>query len=138
MNNYSWKQTNSNLNDKASRLNLSISLNSNPNSARFLFINSNSLGKIFKCIWKISFSSFRKCYRLSGSEQPSTFGNSFSDISTLNISQMVTPKPIDHAILWKIWQDLSGALNILPQTVTNFLLSSAENTKKISHLWHWE
>ena len=75
MNNYSWKQTNSNLNDKASRLNLFISLNSYPNSARFQFINSNSLGKIFKCIWKISFSSFRKCYRLSGSEQPATIGN---------------------------------------------------------------
>ena len=32
--------------------------------------NSHSLGKIFKRIWKLTYSSFSKCYRLLGSELP--------------------------------------------------------------------
>ena len=32
--------------------------------------NSHSLGTMFKCIWKISFISFRKCYRLLDYELP--------------------------------------------------------------------
>ena len=32
--------------------------------------SSQSLGNIFKSIWKISFRSFRECYGLLGSEQP--------------------------------------------------------------------
>ena len=32
---------------------------------------NSQLGKIFKCIWKISFSSFRKCFELPGSKLPS-------------------------------------------------------------------
>ena len=34
--------------------------------------NSHSLGKIFKCFKKISFSSFKKCYGLLGSGLPLT------------------------------------------------------------------
>ena len=68
--------------------------------------NSYSVGKIRKCIWKISFSTFRKCYRLLGSEIPLAryqplkiqdfrifcwFGSFFFYIFILNISQAVTP-----------------------------------------------
>ena len=56
--------------------------------------------------------------------------SSFSDISILNISQMVTPKPINHTILWKSLTRSFSCSKYFAQTVTNFLLSSAENTKK--------
>ena len=56
--------------------------------------------------------------------------SSFSDISILNISQMVTPKPINHTILWKSLTRSFRCSKYFAQTVTNFLLSSAENTKK--------
>ena len=76
---------------------------------------SHNLGKIFKCIWKILISSFRKYYGLLDSElllarfQPlniKSFGiflltQRFFYISTLNISQTVTLKPIKHTIFWK-------------------------------------
>ena len=75
---------------------------------------SHSFRKIFQRIWKILFSSFRKCYGLLVSElllarcQPlkiQGFGNfcwltSFLDIFTLNISQTVTSKPINHTFFW--------------------------------------
>ena len=54
--------------------------------------------------------------------------NSFSDISTLNISKTVT--------LYHFLKDLSGALKYFAQTVTNVLLPSVENTK-MSHFWHF-
>ena len=73
--------------------------------------NCQSLGKPFKCIWKIE----RKCYELLDSEpllvtyqslKIKDFGifcwlSNFSDISTINISHMLTPKPIEHTIFWK-------------------------------------
>ena len=77
---------------------------------------SVSLGEILKCIWKISFDSFRKCYGLLDSELPlaryqpvktqdfSVFfcwRISFFDIFTLDISWVVTPKPINYTIFWK-------------------------------------
>ena len=76
---------------------------------------SHSSEKIFTCIWKILLSSFRKFYGLLDSELPLarykplniqsfiTFllTQQFFDISTLDISQTVTPRPINHAIFWK-------------------------------------
>ena len=78
---------------------------------------STSLGKIFRCIWKVLFSSFRKCYGLLGSELPlarcqhlkiQCFGilllsqHFFFDISSHNISQTVKSKaPINHIIFCK-------------------------------------
>ena len=75
----------------------------------------HSLGKIFKCIWKTLFSSFRKCYGLLDSElslawfQPlkiQVFGifywlSCFFYISTLDSSLTVTLKLINHTIFWK-------------------------------------
>ena len=68
-----------------------------------------------KCIGKILFSSFRKCYGLLGSELPLArsqslkiqgFGifllpSSSFYISTLNISRTVTSKPHNHTFFWK-------------------------------------
>ena len=80
---------------------------------------SHTLGKIFKCIWKILLSSFRKCsFRkpINGFwatiTKMSTLENTgfryfFADsvvffyISTLNISQTITTKPVNHTIFWK-------------------------------------
>ena len=76
---------------------------------------SHSLGKIFKCIWKISFSSFSKCYELLSWELPfarchplkiQDFGvfcwlSSFSAISALYVSQTVTLKSINFTFFWK-------------------------------------
>ena len=76
---------------------------------------SHSLGRIFRCIWKILFSSFRKCCGLLDSELPLTgckslkiqdFGiflltQQFFDVFSLDIFQTVTPKPINHSVFWK-------------------------------------
>ena len=76
---------------------------------------SHTLGKKLKCIWKISFGSFRKFYGLLDSKLPLArcqplkikdigifcWLSSFSDISDINISQNVTPKPINYTIFWK-------------------------------------
>ena len=76
---------------------------------------SHSLDKIFTCIWKILYSSLRKCYGLLDFEVPLarhqtlkiqsfiTFllTQQFFYISTLDISQTVTPKPMNHTIFWK-------------------------------------
>ena len=70
------------------------------------------------CIWKITFSSFRKCYGLLDSELPLAryqplkiesfiiflLIQQFSDISTLNISRTVTPRLFNHTIFWKNWK----------------------------------
>ena len=104
---------------------------------------SRSLSKIFMCIRNILFSSFRKCYGLLGSQLPLTrcqllqtqgFGifcelSTFSCISILVISGMVTPKPLTIPFPERFQQDLSGALKYYSKTVSNVLLSSAENTK---------
>ena len=76
---------------------------------------SHSLDKIFMYIRKILFSSLRKCYGLLDSEQPlaryqplkiQSFINfllnqQFFDVSTPDVSQTVTPKPMNHTIFWK-------------------------------------
>ena len=75
---------------------------------------SHNLEKLFTCIWKISFSSFRKCYGFVGFwatiSKLSTLEDSFIiflltqqffGIYTLDISRMVTPRPIKHTIIWK-------------------------------------
>ena len=76
---------------------------------------SHSLDKLFTCLFNISFNSLRSCYRLLDSElpferhQPLNIQNfiillltqQFFDIFTLNISQTVTPKPMNHTIFWK-------------------------------------
>ena len=78
-------------------------------------IISHCLEKIFTCIWKILFSSFRKYYGFLDYELPlaryqplkiKSFINflltqQFFGISTLDNSQTVTPKPINHTIFWK-------------------------------------
>ena len=103
---------------------------------------SHNLGKIFKFIWKISFSSFRKCYNLLYSEPPLarcqplkrkyfvafSWLSSSSDISTISILPTVTPKFINHTIFWKNTVR-SGVRKYFAQVETNFLLPSAENTK---------
>ena len=67
--------------------------------------------RIFLCIWKILFGSFRKCYELLDSELPLTryqpmkiqkfinflLTQLFFYISSLDISQTVTPKSINHS-----------------------------------------
>ena len=77
--------------------------------------NGHNVGKFFKCIWKILFSSFRAYHGLLGSEplfaryQPLKIqdfetiilNQQFFYITILNISQTVTPKPINHTIFWK-------------------------------------
>ena len=104
---------------------------------------SRSLSKIFICIRNILFSSFRKCYGLLDSQLPltrcqplKTQGfcifcelSTFSCISILVISGMVTPKPLTIPFAERFQQDLSGALKYYSKTVNNVLLSSAENTK---------
>ena len=83
---------------------------------------SQSLDKIFTCIWKILFSFLRKCYGLLDSELqlarhpplkiPSficLLTEQFFNISTLDISQTITPKPMNHTIFWKNVKDLLGA-----------------------------
>ena len=104
---------------------------------------SRSLSKIFMCIRNILFSSFRKCYGLLGSQLPLTrcqllqtqgFGifcelSTFSCISILVISGMVTPKPLTIPFPERFQQDLSGALKYYSKTMSNVLLLSAENTK---------
>ena len=69
---------------------------------------SHSLKKVLKCIWKILFSSFRKCHQLLVSELPLArcrpfkiqdfnifcWLSSFLVFLPNNISQLVTPKPI--------------------------------------------
>ena len=76
---------------------------------------SHSLEKIFTCIWKIVFSYFRKCNGLFDSNIPLAryqplniqsfiiflLTQQFFDNITLGISQMVTPRPINHTIFWK-------------------------------------
>ena len=76
---------------------------------------SHSLDNMCKCIWKILFRSFKQCYGLLGSELPLArcqplkiqdlglfwWRSSFFDISILSILRTVTPKPINHTILWK-------------------------------------
>ena len=76
---------------------------------------SVSWDKIFKCIWKTLFSSPRKCYGLLDYELPLAryqtlkihsviiflLTQQFFDIFTLDISQMVTRKPMNHTIFWK-------------------------------------
>ena len=64
---------------------------------------SHSLEKIFRCISKIFFSSFRKCYGFLDSELRLPFSK-------------------------RTQKDLSGARKCFPLTVTNFLLSSLKNT----------
>ena len=72
----------------------------------------HSLGNLFKCIWKVFSSSFRKRYELLDSKlsrccplKIQGFGffltQQFSLTSTLNISQTVTSKPINHTIFWR-------------------------------------
>ena len=51
------------------------------------------------------------------------------DTATFNISQTVTPNPINHTIYWKTQQDLSGTLIYFAQTETNFLLPSIGKTE---------
>ena len=67
------------------------------------------------CIWKILYSFLWKCYGLLDSELPLTryqplkiqsfiiflLTKQFFDISTLDISQTVTPKPMNYTIFWK-------------------------------------
>ena len=66
---------------------------------------SHSLDKIFTCIWKNLFSSLRKCYGLLDSELPFAGYQPLKIqsfiISTLNILQMITLKPMNHTISWK-------------------------------------
>ena len=110
-----------------------------------------SLGKFFKCIWKILSSSFRKCYRLLGFEQPfaryyplkiqkfriSLRTQKFFDIPFLNISQTVTPKHINHTIFWKNSIKCPRGTETFWLHVINSLLSSAENTKIEPFLTFW-
>ena len=77
---------------------------------------SHSLGKISKCIWKIFFSFFGKCYGLLGSELPLAscqalkiwgFTIFFSCISFFNLlSSIFTPKLINHAISFQVQLNL--------------------------------
>ena len=113
---------------------------------------SHTLGKIFYCIWKILFSSFRKCYGLLGSEVPLAkcqplkiydFGIFFltQQFFWYFFPQHLTnvkskAKPIKHIILWKILIKSFRSLKYFAQTVTNILLSSAENTK-MSYFWNF-
>ena len=64
---------------------------------------SHSLEKIFRCISKIFFSSFRKCYGFLDSELRLPFSK-------------------------RTQKYLSGARKCFPLTVTNFLQSSLKNT----------
>ena len=73
-----------------------------------------SLGKIFKCIWKIFLSSFRKCYGLLSSETPLAKCQLLKShdffffswlrkffIFLLSIWRTVTRKPTNYTIFWK-------------------------------------
>ena len=107
----------------------------------FQQIISHNLEKIFSCIWKILFSSFRKCYGLLDSELPLgryqplkvqsfiTFllTRQFFDISILNNLRTLTPKPI-HFLkeLKKIFQ---VHLNVLPTLRLMFCCHQQKNTK---------
>ena len=88
---------------------------------------SLSFGKMFKLIWKILFSTFRKCYGLLDSKLPLVryqilknkrfwyccWLSSFLNIFILNITRILTLLPI----LFSEW------------TFSNFLLSSTQKTK---------
>ena len=98
---------------------------------------NHDLSEIIKSIWK-RLRLFWKTQWIFGSwttiDTVSTLKNTgfrfrffcwlsnFFDISTLNISWTLTPKPINHAIFWKN----SIRFFNCTQTATNFLLSSAE------------
>ena len=82
----------------------------------------HNLGKTFKCIWKNFWSFFRKRYGSLSSEIPLArcqplktqrfnifcWLNIFFDISTLNISRTVTPKPITIPFSERIQYDFLG------------------------------
>ena len=114
-------------------------------------IISHGLEKIFTCIWKILNSSFRKCYGLLDSELPLAryqplkiqsfiiflLTQQFFDISTLDISQTVTPRPIKHTFSKRTQRDLSDALKCFAYIVTDALLPSAKNTKNETFFDKW-
>ena len=88
---------------------------------------SLSFGKMFKLIWKILFSTFRKCYGLLNSKLPLVryqilknksfwyccWLSSFLNILILNITRILTLLPILFS----------------ERTFSNFLLSSTQKTK---------
>ena len=85
------------------------------NGSFFVFsADGSKIGKVWKCIWKMLFSSFRKCHELLASELPAWckplkiqdfsifyWLSSFLDISTFIISWAVAAEPINHTIFWK-------------------------------------
>ena len=91
---------------------------------------SHSLGKMFKCIWKNLFTSFRECHGLLGSELSLArcqslktqdfcifcWFNSLFDISTLNIARTVTSKSLNHSFFLKdLNQIFKVHVKILPK-----------------------
>ena len=76
---------------------------------------SHSLDNILMCIWKILFSSIRKCYGLLDSKLPLAryqplkiqsliiflLTQKFFDISTFDIWQTITSNLMNHTIFWK-------------------------------------
>ena len=86
-------------------------------SCTFCWIQQNiisSLGKIFKCICKVLFGPFRKCYGLRTSELPLAkfqrlkmqdfgiplFTQKFFCLRTISHEQL-SPKPINHIVFYK-------------------------------------
>ena len=103
---------------------------------------SHNLEKLFTCIWKISFNSFRKCYGLSDSEPPlasyqllkivSLFFcwlSSFLEFIPSISHEWQLQDQLNIPLSERTQRDLSGALKCFAYTVTNVLLPSAKNTK---------
>ena len=100
---------------------------------------SSSFDKIFKFIWKVLFGPFRKYNGLCTSElrlpkfqrlKIQDFGipfftQKFFCLPTMSHKQYLTIS------LYAVTQNHPCVLKYISQTVTNFLLLSAENTKKL-------
>ena len=113
--------------------------------------NNYSLGIICKCIWKVLFISFRKCYELLGSDlllarcQPLKMYNfgiflwnqQFFYISTLSSSRTVTLKHIKYTIFCKNSNKIFQLhLNVLPKLWLTFCCHQ-QRIQKMSHLRHF-
>ena len=102
------------------------------------------------CIWKILFSSYKKCYGLLHSELPLASCQPLKIQSfvffCLHTSFLIFLSSISHErqlqslliilVFQRTQEDFSSALKCCSQTLTNDLLSSGENTK-ISQFWHF-
>ena len=110
---------------------------------------NHSLGKIFKCVWKILFSSFRKCYGVFVSElplarcQPFDIGNfrwlnSFFYIFTLKYLTNTNSKSLlTTPFLAELKNFFHVHLNILPILWRVFCFHQ-QKTQNISNFLHFD